>query len=415
MKIVHFIKWLRLRDGGTVRAVLDMCAALAARGHHVIAMSTDDSGVPAHWKLPPSRGVPSNLCLDLKDPLFERRGRSIEHATRDTLTQFIPAKSMLRARQALADADVLHVHGAWANVNHQMISAARTLRIPYVVSPHGMLDDWSMAQGALKKRLHLALFSGRNLNRALAIHCTAAAEKQQVAPRLRPVRTLSKGAVVVPLLFDTAPMLNLPGPTIAHEHFPTTASSHPTILFLSRLHVKKGVELLLHAFAALSDHPLATLVVAGPADPPEYLQHLEELARRLGIAQRVQFVGMVTGLLKWSLYQAADLFVLPTSQENFGYVLLEALACGTPVVTTTGVDIWPELRDSGGAEIITGTGEPIIQNLTLAIDSLLKDAPRRAAMAQRGRAWALRFLNTDTIVDALEEMYTPISSSERHL
>src|SRR5690606_36946062 len=78
-----------------------------------------------------------------------------------------------------------------------------------------------------------------------------------------------------------------------------------------------------------------------------YVAHLEQLARSRGVAERIRFVGMISGPLKLSLYQSADVFVLPTHQENFGLVLIEALACGTPVVTTRGVDIWPELEAAG--------------------------------------------------------------------
>jgi len=408
VRIVHFIKWLRLRDGGTVRAVLDMCAGLASRGHEVTALSADDSGVPESWKAGAALMLPRNLCLRLADPLFERRGRTMDQATRDTLTQYLPKDSMRLARQLLKKTDVLHVHGAWANVNHQLISAARSLGVPYVISPHGMLDDWSMAQGALKKRLHLALVSGRNLNRARAIHCTAQAERDQALKWLSPARE-SKGAVTVPLLFDTAPMLALPGDALAKAAFAAARSEHPKLLFLSRLNVKKGVEPLLHVAARLNQRSPVEILLAGPADPPEYLAHLQQVAQSLGISHRVHFLGMVTGDLKWSLYQASDLFVLPTSQENFGYVLLEALACSTPILTTTGVDIWPELEASGGATIIRGTGESFIPQLAESLQGLLGDAARLEQMGRTGREWALRFLDRETILDAMEAMYRPIT------
>jgi hypothetical protein len=108
VKIVHFIKWLRLRDGGTVRAVLDMCAGLASRGHEVFAVSADDSGVPEPWKsaapLAPQAPAttPRNLLLTLKDPLFERGGRSMADATRDTLTQYLSKGAMADAAVAEA-------------------------------------------------------------------------------------------------------------------------------------------------------------------------------------------------------------------------------------------------------------------------------------------------------------------------
>ena len=160
MKIVHFIKWLRLRDGGTVRAVIDLCEALARRGHDVIAASADDHDLPPSWKGPPVPGTPRSLRLDLRDLALELKGRPVSEAVRDTPLQFLSKASMHAARDTLRGVDVLHVHGMWATANHQMIRAARAMGVRHVISPHGMLDDWSMSQGRLKKRLHLAIASG---------------------------------------------------------------------------------------------------------------------------------------------------------------------------------------------------------------------------------------------------------------
>ncbi len=407
MKIVHFIKWLRLRDGGTVRAVLDMCEGLASRGHEVIAASADDSGVPEAWKDEGHRHaagkagrLPRNLLLTLSDPLFERGGHTIAEATRDTLTQFLTGDSMVIARQTLEDADALHVHGVWANSNHQMIGAARTLGVPHIISPHGMLDDWSMSQGALKKKLHLTMLSGSALRTAKAVHCTASAELEQ-SSRWFP----KERGVVIPLLFDTKPFYTLPGPSLARSTFPWLNTGRPVLLFLSRLNVKKGVELLLRAVGAHRELD-CELVLAGPSDPPEYLAHLQAVANELGISDRVHFPGMVNGELKWSLYQACDVFALPTSQENFGYVLLEALACGKPVVTTTGVDIWPELEQSRGASVIRACGDACIPALGTELARLLADSGLRATMGEQGRNWALKFLDREAVLDAMERMYS---------
>jgi len=419
VRIVHFIKWLRLKDGGTVRAVLDMCESLASRGHHVTALSTDDSGVPDSWKQPhpTNNAIPHNVLIELRDPLWQRRGRTMADATRDTLTQYLTRASMARAKELLKTADVLHVHGMWANCNHQLTNAARKLGIPYVISPHGMLDDWSMSQGAFKKKLHLSLISRRSLENARAIHCTARAELDQARKWFPNAK--GKG-VVIPLLFDTDQFKSLPGPELARSTFPAFQSGANllTVLFLSRLHLKKGVEPLIRAAAAMNAarHPIR-LLLAGPSDPPEYESHLRTLARDLGIDQTTHFLGMVTGPLKWSLYQAADVFVLPTSQENFGYVLLESLACGTPVITTKGVDIWPELNDSGGAIICEPQGptqgttqaDALTDQLAREIQNVTANPARRESMSRAGRAWAMTFLDRQRILQALESAYTQTS------
>jgi glycosyltransferase involved in cell wall biosynthesis len=116
-----------------------------------------------------------------------------------------------------------------------------------------------------------------------------------------------------------------------------------TILFLSRIHVKKGIELLMAAFAGIKEKLLGyTLVVAGEGEP-NYIAHLKGLSEQLGIASQVEFPGGIYGESKWERYRNADVFVLPTYSENFGLVVAEALASGTPVMTTTGTP-WQELQ-----------------------------------------------------------------------
>ncbi len=397
MHLVHFIKWLRLRDGGTVRAVLDLCSGLAERGHTVTALSCDDSGVPDSWRDPPKSGLPRSVVIRLADPLWERGGRTMESATRDTLTQYLPRASVRAAAEVLRGADGLHLHGVWANCNHQLARLAHRAGVPYTISPHGMLDDWSMSQGAAKKKLHLSLLSRKTLHHARAVHCTAQAELDQAKSHFPNGR-----GVVIPLLFDAAAFGALPGQGPARGAFPALASEWPKVLFLSRLHAKKGVDLLIRALgsSARLGAPF-TLLLAGPSDPPDYADSLRTLAREEGVAEHVHFLGMVTGPLKLSLYQAADVFALPTSQENFGYVLYEALACGLPVITTRGVDIWPELQASGGASIV----EREERAVRTAIRALLDDPEARQRMGESGRIWALRHLDREATLDAYEAMY----------
>ena len=115
------------------------------------------------------------------------------------------------------------------------------------------------------------------------------------------------------------------------------------MLFLSRVHVKKGINFLIEAVAALKDELDGDVVkIAGPGEE-SYINELKELAKRLRVDDRVEFVGSVFGDRKFDLYREADVFVLPTHSENFGIVVTEALACGTPVITTKGTP-WEELE-----------------------------------------------------------------------
>lgn len=393
MRIVHYLKWMRLSDGGTVRAVLDWCAALAARGHEVTLITADACDVPAEWKRS-TPGAPRCLEVDIQDALGKWLGKTVPRGAPDKPTQLLTRAALDAAAGALRGADCLHLHGVWASSNAQLASLARRLGTPYVVSPHGMLDDWSLAQGAAKKKLHLALVSGRVLRAARNVLCTAQGELDQAAKHFDRAR-----GRVLPLLFDTSPFLSPVGPDAARARFQLSADT-PVVLFLSRLHVKKGVDRLLRAAAMLKDLSF-TLVLAGPADPPAYEAQLRALASELGVNDRVKFVGMVTGSDKISLFRAASLFALPTSQENFGFVILEAMSAGVPVLTTRGVDTWPELKASGGAVICDASPAEIAKELR----ALLGDPPARERMGRRAREWALALLDPEAVITRYEQVY----------
>ena len=176
------------------------------------------------------------------------------------------------------------------------------------------------------------------------------------------------------------------------------------ILFLSRLHYKKGVETLLRSVALLqSDGAECQLYLAGSGEPA-YEASLMAMANELGIQDRTHFLGFVSDLEKISLYQAADVFVLPTHQENWGFVFVESLACGLPVVTTTGVDICSELESSGGAVLVDGEPAPLAETLR----GLLDDPARRREMGRRGRAWVLETLNPERVIAQYADLYRSV-------
>ena len=381
MKIVQYMSRIRLEDGGVVRAVLDLCGALAARGHDVTLLSLDATDVPQPWL----SGDPGRPRVEL----IERQIGVLPHVSCATAE---------RVRRSIQHADLVHLHVPWDPLCLQLGRLARRAGKPYVVSLHGMLDDWCMAQKGFKKRLYLAVVGRRFLERAAAVHCTADAERDQSYkwyPRGRPI--------VVPLIFDLSAYEDLPGPELARRTFASAFgdSGDAVVLFLSRLHPIKGLELLIQAAEQLRDDGLAfKLLIAGAGDQ-QYDESMRRLVQRLGLSERVAFLGFVSGRTKVSLYQAADVFVLPTSHENWGFVSVESLACGTPIIITRGVDIWPELESSGGAVIVDSTPQAI----AAAIATLLGHQSRRQSMQQKGRAWVLQNLSLERVLGQYEQAY----------
>jgi glycosyltransferase involved in cell wall biosynthesis len=173
----------------------------------------------------------------------------------------------------------------------------------------------------------------------------------------------------------------------------------PKVLFLSRLHPKKGIEVLFDAAALLRDGGKQVRVLVAGSGDAAYEAGLREFVRRRGLEATVKFLGLVTGVAKTSLFEAADVFVLPTSQENFGLVLPESMACRTPVITTRGVDIWQEVQSAGGV-IVDATPAAV----AAAIEQVLAD-PRRREIGERGRRWVFDTLGPDQLFARYESLY----------
>ncbi|MDX2017228.1 MAG: glycosyltransferase [Planctomycetota bacterium] len=389
MRVAHYLPSIVLAEGGVVRAVLDMAGGLASRGHRVDLITCNPADVPAEWKA----GKP--LCprvLTVDAPLFDGG--------------LLPAAAIRKAEPIFREADVVHLHAMWTTSNLQFARLSRRHRKPYILSVHGMLDDWCMAQRTLKKRLYLSIAGSRLLHDARFVHCTAEAELQQ-SVKFFPA---DRGRVI-PLVFDTAPFQHLPGPERAREKFGVPVGikfNDPTninVLFLSRIHPKKGCEKLLETARILSERlegagRTLRVFFAGTGDA-EYVEEIKARAQALGLGERAKFLGMVTGADKLALFEACDLFVLPTSQENFGFVFFEAMACRTPVVTTRGVDVWPELEASAGARII----DPYPPSLADAVAALINDGSLLRRMGEAGREWTFGYLSASRTIDRFESMY----------
>lgn len=385
MKITHFLARFRIADGGVVRAVLDICTLLAARGHDVTVLTCDDTDVPDGWKNRVA-GSPRVVCVPFPAGI---------------LGQFTK-RQLAGLKPMIAASGVLHLHGCWELANAQCARMARRLGVPYVISVHGMLDDWSMAQKRIKKRIFLAAGGRQTLEHAALVHCTAAAEFEQSRkwyPRA--------AGIVVPLVFALEPYRLLPGPEAAEMAFGLQAKGalrvdSPLLLFLSRVHPKKGIEVLIDAVAELRRRGVACQALIAGSGDPRYVAEIQERIRHSELDDWITSVGLVTGATKVSLFQAASMLVVPTSQENFGFVFLESLASETPVVTTRGVDIWPELEESGGAMIVDRSAQAFAD----VVETLLADPERLQRMGVQGRHWVFEHFDPEAIGRQFDAMYT---------
>ncbi len=249
----------------------------------------------------------------------------------------------LKERRAGYDAVV--VHGIWQYNSFGVWRALHKTDPPYFVFAHGMLDPWfnrTYPLKHLKKLLRWPWAEYRVLRDARVVLFTSEEERCLARESFPHYRCHEE----VVNYGTAAPEIDLPG---AREEFLTAfpaLRAKGFFLFLGRIHEKKGCEELLRAFAALENSSM-DLVMAGPSADEEYLQRLKRLTNEAGCAERITFTGMLTGSLKWGAFAAAEAFILPSHQENFGLAIVEALACGTPVLISKQVNIWREILADG--------------------------------------------------------------------
>jgi len=344
MKVLHLIPSIGLVRGGPSEAALSMVAALRSRGIEAALVSTDDNG-PGRLALPTDRWleqgeVPVRLFPRWSPPVRALR----EFAYSPALGHWL--------RQHLREWDLLHVHSLFSWPSTRGMVIARQQRVPYLIHCLGHLQPWSLRQSPWRKKLYLNLVERNNLNGATALQATSPLEAQDFARlRLRPpVLDLPLG-VSIPEPLDAAPQR-------LRQAFPQVDPEAPILLFLSRIHPKKGLDSLLEALALLRrtqpDRPWQ-LLIAGSGEPA-YEQELQALAEKLALTDRCHWLGFVSGERKNLLLQGSDWFVLPSAAENFGVAVAEALAAGTPVLISADVGLAPAVAAAGAG--LVSSAEP---------------------------------------------------------
>ncbi|MFK5921789.1 MAG: glycosyltransferase [Verrucomicrobiota bacterium] len=212
---------------------------------------------------------------------------------------------------------LIHQHGLWVKSAHTTSTFAGKNRIPIVISPHGMLEPWALQHHAWRKKLALTLYQKRHLKQATALHATCEAEAQHIRELgyTQPIAVIANGVTLPESIQKKEP-----------------SGKQRSALFLSRLHPKKGLPMLLEAWAKI--RPLDwNLIIAGN-DQNGHLAELKKQSQQLGLSSQVTFPGPLYDEAKEQAFQQADLFILPSHSENFAIVIAEALAHQLPVITT---------------------------------------------------------------------------------
>ncbi len=377
MKTAHLYPFLGRDKGGIAACLPPMLSALQAQD------------VVCELIAQRFRGDGDLAALGLENTAFE-----IKRApTSDTSGfGFSPQLSSMVWK---SDADLIHSHGLWMWSDRVASKAACGLGKPHIISPHGMLEPWAMANSARKKQLMWRLFQGRTLREARCLH--ALCDTERVSMR---ALGLTNPIAVVPNGVNLSEFDNLPAKTEFEAAFPAIKNRR-VLLFMARLHPKKGLVPLLVAWQKLArQFPDWLLVIAGP-DEGGHRAELEALVTEANLENSVVFTGMLNGDLKRAALARADAFVLPSFSEGFSIAILEAMACALPVLLTPECH-FPDaaLRD---AAIECA---PQADSLELGLRELLDQSDaERAAMGERGRELVAQKYMWESVAHLWKQLY----------
>ncbi|RWX76938.1 glycosyltransferase [Neorhizobium lilium] len=384
MKILCIIADTDPKSGGPVEGWRLNAEILTGMGHVVEFATLDDPNAPHVAAFP----FPVHAC----GPGLGRYGYTsrLRHWIVDHANGF----------------DVAVVNGLW---NHSSIGGWQGLReakLPYVVFTHGMMDPWFKQAYPFKHLLKQAFW--------LAWQGKALRDASRVLFTCEEERRLAHGEFWGFRYREHVVAYGTDGPTDDEaSHIAAFDTAVPDLrdkrflLFLSRIHPKKGCDLLVEAFAEIAnEQPDLDLVIAGP-DQAGLRAGLESRAEKAGIAARIHWPGMLLGDAKWGAFRRAEAFVLPSHQENFGIVVAEAMACGTPVIITDKVNIWREVETSGGGIVRSDTLDGVREALRLWI---ALSGPEKDLMRKSAREGFERYFHVDAAAQDLASILQVVSN-----
>ena len=274
--------------------------------------------------------------------------------------------------QNASNYDLVHTHTLFCPLVSWAARICHRQKIPYVITPHGMLEPWAFSSKAWKKKLYYQLIEEETLTQAAAIQGIASIEVNNFG--IYPFTTIK---FLVPNGIRGQDFQRLPSPQVFYSAFPDTENK-PLILFLARIDPKKGLDLLAPAFAQVKQKfPTAHLVVAGP-DSIGFQSTAEKYFIQAGCREAVTFTGMLSGELKHSALAAAQVYVSPSYSEGFSMSVLEGMASGLPCVITTGCN-FPE---AANVAKIVPVGQ---QQIAEALNWCLANPGEACAMGQKAR------------------------------
>ncbi len=403
MRVLHVIPSVAAKEGGPSFAVKAMTEALAREGVQVTVATT------------------TTRSSEREDASTERRGYSIVCFRREFEPYKVSFGLTRWLRKNIAGFDLVHIHALFSFSSTMAARIARQHSVPYVVRPLGVLNRWGMEnRRPILKRVSFRMVELPILLNSAAIHYTSNAERAEAAslnPRLAEHRSAT-----ISLPIERAE----PGDAEVFRARYPTLKKHRVILFLSRIHPMKGLELLLDAFSMVREkHKGVALVIAGEGEKA-YVRGLQEHARRVlettgpqttgprttdkqqkvsgQGASEVIWTGHLSGEMKAAALAAADVFVLPSASENFGIAAAESLAAGIPTIVSEEVALSSDIRRYDAGVVVKRD----MRQLAGAISDSLSNRERAAGLAANGRRLAEERYSPEAVGRALHELYQKI-------
>ena len=380
-----------LEFGGPPVKVRALAEGLARKGHQVTVLTAD-------W------GVKKHGAVSGEKRAGEQSPFGWRICENDIETVYLPTwlhyrqvswnpAAKLFCGKRLGDFDIAHIFGLYDFLGPTVAAACRKGAIPYVVEPIGMFIP--MVRNLWLKGMYHRIWGRKLLQGASAVVATSEQEIEELAaggiPRAKIV--MRRNGVEAP---ETWPVR---GAFRSRLQIPKNAK---LALFLGRLSIKKSPDLLLRAFADVKKRLAGMklqLVLAGP-DQGGLKAQLEQIAEQLGVSQDVQFAGPLFGQDKWAAFRDADVFVLPSQNENFGNTAAEAVAAGTPVIVTEQCGIAPLLADEAGLVV-----RHEVPSLAQALACVFTDTELRRHL-QAGCAKVTLNLGWGSPVQEMERVYS---------
>jgi glycosyltransferase involved in cell wall biosynthesis len=356
--VLHVIRSLHPDYGGPVEGIRQLIGPYRAKGWGIEVACLDDPSSPWLQSFP-----------------------AVVHALGPSLGAFgFQPAAIMKLRHMASRYDAVVINGIWEFTGPMALLGLAGLHTPYYVFTHGMLDPWFKRQYPLKhlkKWLYWPFVGYWLLRNARGVFFTTQEERILA----RQSFWLYRCNEVVIGYGTSRPAGDPIAQTAAFRAAYLQTVGKRNLLYLSRIHRKKGCELLIEAYAkVIGDDPDWRLIMGGP-DATGWRPELEAQAQRLGVADHIVWTGSLGGDLKWGAFHAADAFVLPSHQENFGIAVAEAMACSLPVLVSDKVNIWREIVQWKG-----GLVEPDTLAGTIALLERWKAMPPAETEAMRAAA-----------------------------